>query len=241
MNKFILIPVILFFAFNSYSQSKGEIKYKLKVNLGKSLSASQLAYKALLPKEIITDFIYAFNDKEVRVLKEDAPKKKENIVIQMGGLNKEEIFLNLNTFTKCKYRIINNKHYHAESKIHFPEIEYLNEFKTILGYKCQKAKMKNPNNVRFEIWVAKKFPITFSPIQDLAIKNAAILRIDSQKLNYEVTSIEFGKYKKENFTKPKKSRKITNEQMMDLEEEALEDMRSKFNGNGNVKVQSIQL
>jgi len=229
--KFILTAGILIAGLQMKAQNHGRIDYVQTIDLHKNLKGVQKALKAFLPEKMETNLTFIFNEEKARLkeVKDENPDK--NVKMSMTGASINALIDYKSQLIKS-FHTINKKEYITEEALEVETLEFSFETKEILGYTCKKANLGTDDEMI--LWIATDLSVNASPMLPLVCKEGAILAIENEKISFEAKSINLDKPTDSEFTFNESARKITKEQLKDLEQEQMEEM-------SGGKVQTIKL
>ena len=115
------------------------------------------------------------------------------------------------------------------------EAELSSETKKISGFDCKKATVSGRNGSQTTIWYTTDLALKASPMANLWVAGV-VLGIETDRMKFYATSVEFTKIKDSEVAAPKKGRTITQEEY----QKAMEDMRAKFRNGGGERQIRIQ-
>jgi len=115
------------------------------------------------------------------------------------------------------------------------EAELSSETKKISGFDCKKAILSGRNGSQTTIWYTTDLDLKASPMANLWVAGV-VLGIETDRMKFYATSVEYTKIKDSEVAVPKKGRTITQEEY----QKAMEDMRAKFRNGGGERQIRIQ-
>lgn len=155
---------------------------------------------------------YSYSSKPTEVMVPESITKKHSGLIRRNDMvygNLDDcVFLFKTQTTKGDFIVNNKKNY---------SWEIYDEYKTIAGYKCRKAKMKfddNPDKIlSLEVWFTPQIPVAFSPVRYRGLPGA-VLGFKNYMHYIYAKEIEF----KDNVSikKPEDGKKISFEEYMEM-------------------------
>ncbi|MFM6976395.1 MAG: GLPGLI family protein [Sphingobacteriaceae bacterium] len=116
------------------------------------------------------------------------------------------------------------------------EAELSTETRKIIGFDCKKATITGRNGSKTTIWYTNALPLKASPMPAMWTEGV-VLGIENERMKYFATSIEYSKVKDSEVATPKKGRVITQEEY----QKKMEEMRSRFRGNGPAGQREIRI
>lgn len=105
------------------------------------------------------------------------------------------------------------------------EAESSAESKKIIGFDCKKALIPGRNGSKTTIWYTTELNFKASPMAGFWTEGV-VLGIETDRMKFYATSIEYSKIKDSEVALPKKGKVITQEEY----QKAMDDMRAKFRG-----------
>ena len=109
------------------------------------------------------------------------------------------------------------------------KLELLEDTKELGGYTCKAANMVSKDDMTFTIWYCPELLMYYSPMGLLPIEGM-VLEIESNMLSYLFQSIEEKVVDEKPLTKPEGYTLVTEEQLMDLTEEHMEEIQKSMEG-----------
>lgn len=196
------------------------IKYEQKINVHANLSGAQKAMKAFIPEFVSNNLELHYKDGVARI-KEIKSEQKGGIQISSSS---QDILLDINNKTTKNFTNLGEEKFYTES-IFDPkeEIKFLDNTKEIGRYNCKSAEMKINKDETMIIWYCEDLPAYFSPMGLLQVPGM-VLELESEKISYIFKGIEQNAADESLLVTPEGYKKVTEEQLMDLTEEHMEDM-----------------
>jgi len=115
------------------------------------------------------------------------------------------------------------------------EAELSSETKKISVFDCKKAIVNGRNGSQTTIWYTTDLALKASPMANLWVAGV-VLGIETDRMKFYATSVEYTKIKDSEVAVPKKGRTITQEEY----QKAMEEMRAKFRNGGGERQIRIQ-
>ena len=224
MKYFILsILASLLISNSTIAQNSGAIDYTQTIYIHKNLKGKQLAMKALLPETLETELRLSFDGSQGRLKKVESKKKKGAVQMSMSGASVNSFIDFNNKKINSYHKLMGNDYYLEEDFVDQKALKMTSETKNILGYICTKAIMESDKD-DMTLWIAKKLKVNASPMLPIVCSHGAILEIESEKIGFKATKVTLEKPSKEDLSPIAGAKKITKEQLQDLQEEQLEEM-----------------
>lgn len=203
---------------SALAQKSGTIVYEQIINIHKSLSPEQQAFKAMIPETISKKLSLRFNENYARLqeVKKDQPKG-----ISINISSSSDAWFD---FSKKEYREYHNIMGESLCVVNsIPakvDLEPTGNSKTILGYPCQEMKTEDG---KFSIWYTSKLNIKGTPLLPL-FATGTILLIENDKVN--ITAIQFTEktFTDKELNQLPEAQQISSEQLEDIQEEARDEM-----------------
>lgn len=207
------------------AQNDLTIEYVQTINIHKNLSSTQMAMKSFLPETIEKKIVYKYTEDKARIKEGKMEKKdKTSFNMQMSGMSNNAL-INYKNNKATEYHKIMNHYFYVETEIKHTDFVFSTETKNILGYKCTKATKKKDEGDNKTYWIAKNMTIKATPLSSIFCKDGAILGIDGDKISYIADSISKKQLSDTDIIVPLTARKITEEQLEDLQQEQIETMK----------------
>lgn len=208
--------------------SAGKVTYKQVTNMHTLLGPSQQAMKALIPKEKNSLIELTFAADSYRLSSQSLDKGKVSTV----GLGQESsTIVNTDLSMLTRFGEMAGFPYQVKQPIAtlhdiqlHPETKMIDQFevKRLTGTANINNKQQN-----VEIWYSSEFSTYFSPYPLAGLPGAVLsMTVGTDYLKYEINSISFEIPTDSEFVVPAKHQEITNEQLQDLREEAIDALRS---------------
>jgi len=205
-----------------FGQKSGKIEYMQTIYVHKNLTEDQKVYKALLPETVESKILFLFHGDKARLktVKDDSNK---GLQTQMTGGSTNTV-INYTENKILNLQDYDNRTYYVEKPAETMEnIEFVNETKNILGYSCQKAVTTSDSGDKMFFWFAKDLKVKATPMIPV-IGEYAILEIEKEKISYKALNIDFSSIDNVEFQVPEGAKKITKEQLKDLQDEKSSEM-----------------
>ncbi len=199
-----------------------------------------------MPEKIVNKFEIAFNPTGAKFQKSvieenNAPEGGAAVggmaMMRFGGSGDREIFFN-GTDKVTESFELNGEEVMMENALGAMSAtaEKSDETRKIAGFDCKKAVVTGRNGQKTTIWYTTELPFKASPMPALWTEGV-VLGLETDRMKYFATSIEYSKVKDSEVAVPKKGRMITQEEY----QKKMEEMRSRFRnmggGNREIRIQ----
>ena len=192
---------------------------------------------ANMPEKITNKFEIAFNPSGAKFQKSvieenNAPEGQApaggGMMMRFGGGADREIYFN-GTEKVTESFELNGEEVLMENPLGSmaKEAERLEQTRKIAGLDCKKAVVTGRNGQKTTIWYTTALPFKASPMPALWTEGV-VLGLETDRMKYFATSIEYSKVKDSEVAVPKKGRLITQEEY----QQKMQEMRSKFRNMG---------
>lgn len=208
------------------------------------------AMGANMPEKITNKFEIAFNPTGAKfqksVIEENSvPEGGEGggtasamgaMMTRFGGGSDREIYFNgtdkvTESFEMNGEQLLMENPLGTQSK----EAEKVEETRKIAGLNCKKAVVTGRNGQKTTIWYTTELPFKASPMPALWTEGV-VLGLETDRMKYLATNIEYSKVKDSEVAVPKKGRMITQEEY----QQKMEEQRSRFRNMGGGQQIRIQ-
>ena len=199
-----------------------------------------------MPEKITNKFEIAFNPTGAKFQKSEteditAPAGGEGsgggmrMMMRFGGGDRELYFNGTEKVTESFE--LNGESVLLESVLGSgaKEAEASTETKKIIGFDCKKVTITGRNGSKTSIWYTTDLNFKASPMANLWVAGV-VLGIETDRMKFYASSIEYTKVKDSEVAAPKKGRTITQEEY----QKAMEEMRAKFRNGGGERQIRIQ-
>lgn len=215
--------------------AQGTIRYDMILELRKQVAKENPMIAQMVPEQQHMDIIVVYKGDTYSVeQKEAASSGKQNAVsaavsMAINTSASGRSIVNFKTgISRGEYEF-RNKNFYTEEKMKPAVITYSNETKVIQGYTCYKA-TTTLENERATIWYCKDFPFAYTPDETLFGIKGAVLEYSTGTFTVRAVSITPA-FNATALVPTNPSKKITKEQLADLQEEQQEEMTKKATQN----------
>jgi GLPGLI family protein len=241
--KNILITVAVLLATTAYIKAQtvlrqGTIDYDMTVNLREQIAKKNPAVAALVPKETHVLMTVSFKNDIFSGASRDvtSSEKLPGTSLQLSAGMDEKKIIDLKKRTVRGEYKINGKKYFVDDVLQpATAIVYTKETKQLLGYTVTKAFVTD-NGKKYTVWFTTQIPNSYSPEADLfAGLKGTVLEYSTNEYTCRATAINADGFKPAAVAADTTARKISKEQLEDLQEDAAsQQVRSTATqGNGN--------
>lgn len=226
----LLISLTSSISFAMY-QKQGIVYYDQVIDIHANLRKDQQMLKSVIPQFRTSKKELHFSGNLAKIM--DGKKAKTIQGIQFMNPNGKSItLLNYDAKESIVLTEIANRKYQVKKEIQQNDnIEYTDETKEILGYQCKKTILKrvtingdgDENEQIFTIWYTKDKGLKGGPTSNINVPGL-ILNMKSKSLEYKATAVEFISIDQSSFDVPAGYKKVSSQQLSDLQEEAREEL-----------------
>lgn len=233
---FTILMISIFSVFitaqlKAQDKTQGKIQYQQKINVHASLTKEYEAIKAMIPEFSESDVVVTFKNKKSKIkANESAPSSGDAMVMSMGSSVVEYVDFARKVFYKTLS--VDGENYHTEMPIQKAKTKLLKGSERICGYNCKMVSFVSEKK-KYIIYYTTEIKGSFSPMPGVFV-DGVILKIENKTISYLAQKVTFKMIDDKAVSKASNSEKITQSQLMDLEEELLEEFISK--DGENVKV-----
>jgi len=256
---FLLFSVMIYptLIFAQGALQQGLITYDMALQLKAQMAKQNPAAAALVPDEVHLTTIVAFKKEQFSVInkKKAAPQQTAKtpqdgvtalITEAMSASDDARQYIDLKKRTIHEENTFNNKTYYTETAI-APAIDivYTKEVKKILGYTCSKAIVTDSDKKKYTVWYTTSVPYAYAPDGSFANLKGAVLEFESEEIVCKAIRIENKAVTANQITPDPKAKRVTKDQMQDLEDDntanMMKVMKEKATGKGtkNTTTQSM--
>ncbi|MCJ8209701.1 GLPGLI family protein [Mucilaginibacter sp. RS28] len=236
MFKQIFCALLVLFTSNALQaqdKTSGVIYYKqvsqlrIKAAPGQSATATN-GSGFTMPDKMTTEFELVFNANGARYQKYDGGDVSNGLpggvrIMSMGSNRK--VYYNFSENKILEYIPLDGENYLMESKLGSAAdtVEKTDQTKTIIGFNCKKAIIKNKTGVT-ELWYTNDLKFNASPLLPYWTEGV-VLAVNNNRNTVEATSIEYYKVKDKELALPKDAKPITAEAYKAKQEELMKKMQ----------------
>ena len=220
----ILVTCISFAAAAQTAPQQGVITYDMALNLREQVAKTNPAVAAMMPEAIHVTMQVFFKGNVFAINTKKDSSAKGNMQISTNGGDEKHI-VDLKTNTDRTERIFNKRSYYTETvAAKKATIVYQAESKKIAGYTCNKAIVTTPDNKTVTVWYTAAIPFPYSPLGTAfnGLKGA-VLQFTADGQTFTATNVDPKAFTATSLVPDPKAKKITEEQMQDLMEDAADN------------------
>ena len=229
MKKFIILFALLGFNVFAEIPNQGIATYKQTINIHASLPESQAAMKAFIPEFNYMEITVSYKDHNLRFDNKPLIDEKTKNTSNIMSVDTQNMLFNSQDMIYTQYgNIVDVDYVFTKNYAQDDRIKLTDEHKKVNGYDCKKAiDTKN----KLVIWYQEDKNQRVIPTEIMAKVPGLVVKVEGKKISYDLLSIKAAKISDSIFDVPKNSKKISEEQYQDLQEEAMEEMMSSMGGN----------
>lgn len=225
--------------------TKGQIEYKevmqLDINLD-DLGDIPEAAKAMIPTEHVDNYTlyfdgaasYCTTTKTEETNDVDYKSEDEDIQIDIRMGSQERLYYkDLKTKETLEEKDLFGRKFLVKGKAEMKKWKIGSETKEILGYTCQKASLTDEEGEVTVVWFTNEIPTAVGPMGMNELPGA-VLAVNGEEGRYvvEATKVTLGKVVEGVIVKPKKGKKLSQEEFEKVLEEKRKEMNEAYGGKG---------
>jgi len=227
--------------------SSGIIDYEQIMQLDIKIEGDASQFAHLMPKDRKMNNILFFN--ENASLYKSIPENEEN---EMDNSENEGVVIRIDepeymlytdfkTKTQIEQKEFMTRQFLIENKLDTKGWKLTGNNKEILGYSCQEA-VKNDDKKRIKAWFTSDIPVSTGPAHYIGLPGAVLaVDIDNGQLTIEAKKITAKDINENELIKPKKGKKITQEEFKEIVDEKMKEMGAESDGSGRHVIMKIQI
>lgn len=200
---------------------QGVISYDLVVNIREQAAKKHAALAAMLPENIHVALDVPFRDARFAVVSREATADASGMQMRVAGGSKKDI-VDLAAGRERSESIINGRAYYTEDATRPAKITPAAGTRTIAGYPCRKALVTPGDGEQYTVWYTTALPYAYSPKGlELAALKGAVLAYSNEEMSATAVRVSAAGFSEAALQPNTKARKVTGEQLNDLQEDAL--------------------
>lgn len=247
MMKQVILTLAIIYPFLVMGQNSGEITYKETIRIEIELPEGMEQFANMVPSEQSFQKVLLFD--ATQNLYKDAEKKNgeenetssEEDGVQMKiafSSPDNQLYCNTENGRTLERRSFMEKKFLIEGKAKRYKWEMTGEQKNILDYTCQKAIYKDTSKT-VVAWYTSQIPVSAGPSAYAGLPGI-ILELDINEGSQLITAtkIALKVLDKESITKPKKGKKVSEEEFNAIVDQKTKEMQEEYGGSGNVIIKT---
>ena len=228
---------------------EGTIKYEEKLTFKIDLPEEMKQYAHLIPTEKTTNMELYFDEDfslyapSKEMTKEEAAPKQGDANVQIMTMSSDgsssEVFIDQKANSVVRSENVLGQQFLITSPIRKKDWKISNEQKDILGYTCIKAELEL-DSTTLTAWFSPNLPISIGPATYNGLPGMImVLEHPGEKASriIQATAIEFAEVS-DQIEKPKKGKKVSEEEFMKLMAERLEEMGAEGSGGSKMIIKT---
>jgi GLPGLI family protein len=224
---------------------QGVITYDMTINLREQVAKKNPAVAALMPKDTHILMSVSFKNEVFSIASQNIAfgEKQQGVSMQAAGAMDEKKIIDLKKRTVRGEHRINGKKYFVEEALQpVKAIAYTKETKKLLGYTVTKAIITDEGK-KYTVWFTAQLPNSYSPEPDLfAGLKGTVLEYSTDEYSCRATAINPNGFKPASVAIDAAARKISKEQLEDLQEDvAAEQVKSTATPGSNKRQVTQQM
>ena len=241
----IILSTITFLTSIAQKNIRGQIEYKetmqLDINLD-DLGDIPDAAKAMIPTEHVDNYTLYFDGSEsyctttkVEATNEvDYKSEDEDIQIDIRMGSQERLYYkDLKTKETLEEKDLFGRKFLVKGEAKMKKWKMGLETKEVLGYTCQKASLTDEEGELTVVWFTNEIPAAVGPMSMNELPGAVLaVNVGEGRYVVEATRVELGKVVEGVIVKPKKGKKLSQEEFDKVFEEKRKEMNEAYGGKG---------
>lgn len=190
------------------------------IQLRKQVAKKNPAVAPMVPETMHNTVELPFSNGVFAINVKQNKSSKGGIQIQMGTGNGRRV-VNLKTGSERSECVFNNHSYYTEKTASGASINYSSDTKKIAGYTCSKAIVTTADKTQYTVWYTTAIPYAYNP-EGIALAGVkgAVLEYSNDETACTAVSVKSTGFTPASVAVDAKAKKISSEQMQDLQEEA---------------------
>lgn len=207
--------------------ARGIINYDMTMQLRKNVAKKNPAMAAMLPETMTSKVKVAFEQQVFAITDEHSNSSGGKTQISMTTNGGRRILDLHGKRIRTENTFINKKYYTDTTFTTWLKITYVQETKQIAGYTCLKALLTDyQNKTIYTVWYTTAIPYAYNPLGiPLAGLRGAVLECGDENTNWIAVSIDLKGFTPAAVAPDATAKRVTDAQMHDLQDEALEQMQ----------------
>ena len=212
------------------SSTQGTVYYQQVNKLNIQLEGDAAQFANALPKERKSRKLLHFNSnaslykKDISTDNEDVIRNESGgMVIKMQEPN-EKIFTDLKANQQIEQKEFMTRQFLIEREIGQDKWKFSGNNKTIMGYACQEATLEKKDE-KIKVWFTPEIPVSTGPRNYIGLPGLVLaVDINDGETTLEATLIKTEKINETHLQKPKKGKKVSDEEYHKIVDEKLKEM-----------------
>ena len=258
MKNSMLILISIFCLLNGYAQEKtegqiteGTVVYKQTVKLEIQLEGDASQFADMLPKEQTSQKVLYFNSsaamfENYNEKTDDGAganiSESEGVMIQMKMVEPDnKTFTDLKKHTQIEQREFMSRMFLINKKPSDQECKFTGNTKKILDFNCMEAWYTNEDDKKVTVWFTPEIPVPAGPGKLGGLPGLILaVDIDNGQRIIMATFVNTTAPEKEHFKKPKKGKKVSDEEYQAIVDEKMKEMGAEGgSGSGTTTIIKI--
>lgn len=254
MKKIILSTIVLALSIGLFAQSgetsskEGRVIYEDVMKLDIKIEGMGAQFADQLPKERRSKNELLFNEKVslYQNLTEDVGAEDMSmsgggamVKMKMMGAADNKLFFDIEGLMTVEKKEFMSRTFLIEGGVKQGEWKVTGEQKVILDYTCMQAVKENEKGEKTIAWFTPSIPVATGPSNYIGLPGL-VLQVESKDGDRVLTalSIEFSEIEKDLLVKPRKGKKVTQEEYDDIVAKKMEEMGGEHGeGGGTFMIQ----
>ncbi|MEA1875824.1 MAG: GLPGLI family protein [Bacteroidota bacterium] len=222
------------FAQSSENSSKeGKVVYEDVMKLDIKLEGAAAQFADQLPKERRSKKELLFNEKfslyqngKEDESAEDVAMEQEGMVFKMSMMEPDnKLFFDIEKSKTIEQREFMTRMFLIQSEIEQGGWKMTGEQKVILDYQCFQTVRENEEGEKTVAWFCPAIPVSSGPLKFLGLPGL-VLQVEQMDGDHTITaiSVDFMKVDKKLMVKPKKGKKVNQEEFDQIVEDKMKEM-----------------
>lgn len=247
MKKSILIFTAIFLGFGLVAQeqaeslTQGKVIYEDVMKLEIKLDGAAAQFADQLPKERKSKKELLFSPKVTLYQKASESENAEDVAMSSGGAvfqmkmmePENKLFYDIENGKTVEKKEFMTRVFLIEGEVKQGEWKITGDQKMILDIPCMQAVKENEEGEKTVAWFAPSIPVSSGPSNYLGLPGL-VLEVDMKEGDHVITaqSIDFAELDKDLLIKPKKGKKVTQEEYDQIVKEKMEEMGAEHGEGG---------
>ena len=246
--KYIFSLFLLATGFVAVSQNtEGVVKYTEKVNIHANLPEQAQQFKEHIPEFMDMNMELWFNEEAARYAPSSVMSPESQTYEAEGGrmkmmfrnmAGKSEYFFDLEKEEVVEKQEFMTRDFIIRDEAEQPAWKITGEQEMIMGYPCMRAELfEKEDSTTLVAWFTPQIPVKVGP-RGMRQLPGLILKAEMPDRHMEIvaTEINLDKVDADKLKPPKKGKKVTREEYMQIVREKTEEMQQQNGGGGRVHI-----
>lgn len=244
-----LVGILLVVALSAQTNQEGKVVYQEVQKLEIKLEGESAQFADLMPKERKATKELVFTATESMYKKYDGAEDDEDVSMEQGGMSvqikmtepDDQFYVDIEKQKTIEKKEFMTRNFLITSEVDASGWKMAGEQKTILDYACLKAVKTNEEGTETIVWFAPAIPVSTGPSANIGLPGL-VLEVVSNDGDYTITAknIELVSISKDSLVKPKKGKKVSQEEFDTIVKEKMEEMGAQQGEGGGTFIMRIE-